>query len=65
MITSTESDVLVKVSCCVSVVCLHVCKMNGALIMLHDIMLSHQLDTVAAIYGFGDTSLTYHFLPLS
>lgn len=45
-------------------VCAHVCgcKMNGELIMIHDITLSHQLDTSAAIYGcrhFPDTSLSH------
>ena len=62
MIATTESDVLVKASCRAR---LHVCKMNGTLIMIHDITVSRQLDAVAAVYGFRNTSLTNHFLTLA
>lgn len=46
-------------------VCACTCEMNGALIMIHDITVSRQPDTVAAIYGFRNTCLAHHFLPLT
>lgn len=60
MIAGTESDALEKASRCVR---LYVAKINGVLIMMHDIIVAHQFHTVTAIYGFRkispDTSLSH------
>lgn len=52
-IATTESDALVKASCCVR---LYVCKINGVLIMIHDIMVYHRLIPLLPFMAFETLS---------